>query len=495
MAVWDFAMRLDRESREPLFRQIARGVTGDIRRGRLRPGDRLPGSRTLAKTLGVQRLTVVAAYDELVAEGWTIAERARGMFVSPAIPELQPRRGSDSRTSASTRPARPPFALPPAPPWELPYRVPPGALLFAPNRPDVRLVPRDVIGRAYRRALRRGSQMLLSYGLPEGHERFRAAIAGMLASTRGIAATADDVCVTCGSQMAVALLARALVRPGDIVAMEALGFGPAVEIFRLQGAEVVAIPVDEEGLRIEPLERLARSGRLRVVHVTPHHQFPTTVTLAAARRLRLLALARAHRFAIIEEDYDHEFHYDGSPVLPMASADDHGVVAYVGTFSKVLAPALRAGYIVAARSLLASVIAHRAHFDVQGDQVLEYALGELIEEGEIQRHIRRARREYAARRDVLMTALQRRLGSALTWTAPAGGIGLWVRAADDVDIDAWATRASEHGAVMVTARRFALDGKARRFARLGFGYLDRQEIEEGVRRLAAARPRAGQGMV
>ncbi len=489
MATWDFAMSLDRQRAEPLFRQIARGIVGDIRRGRLRPGDRLPGTRTLARTLGVQRLTVTSAFDELVAEGWMVTEPARGAFVSPAIPELQARRPAEGDGRLVSRPTRTLFSIPPAPPWEMPYQVPTGALLFAPNRPDVRLVPRDVIGRAYRRALRRGSATLLSYGKPEGHERFRAAIAAMLSSTRGVAATAEDVCVTCGSQMAVALLARTLVRPGDIVAMEALGFGPAVEIFRLQGAEVVAIPVDEEGMRIEPLERLARTGRLRVAHVTPHHQFPTTVTLSASRRLRLLALARTSRFAIIEEDYDHEFHYEGSPVLPMASVDDHGVVAYVGTFSKVLAPALRAGYVVAARSLLAKVIAYRAHVDVQGDQVLEYALGELIEDGEIQRHIRRARREYTARRDVLVDAQRRRLGHAMTFAVPAGGLGLWVRAADDIDIDDWAARARAKGAVMATARGFALDGKPRPFARLGYGYLDRRELDEGVRRLAAARPR------
>jgi GntR family transcriptional regulator / MocR family aminotransferase len=210
--------------------------------------------------------------------------------------------------------------------------------------------------------------------------------------------------------------------------------------------------------------------------------------MSAARRLRLLELARSHRFAIIEEDYDHEFHYDGRPVLPLAAHDREGVVAYVGTFSKVLAPALRIGYVVAPRPLLSLVIAHRLHFDVQGDRVLEYALSELIEEGEIQRHIRRVRREYAARRDVLVHALRRWVGDALRFAVPAGGIGLWVRAAEGVDIDAWARRARSRGVVIATAATFAVDRKPRPFARLGFASLDRLELVEGVRRLAAARP-------
>jgi len=480
-------MALDRQKGAPLFLQIARAITDDIRRGRLRPGDALPGTRTLARSLGVQRLTVVAAFDELVAEGWIVNRRARGAFVSPELPEAVPRRLVPG-AQAKGVPDRVPFALEPGPPVEMPYDdLPPGALLFAPNRPDVRLIPHDIIGRAYRRAVRRGRGVLLSYGRPQGHERLRTAIAGMLKSARGLAATADDVCITRGSQMGLWLLARALLRPGDVVAMEELGYLPAAQVFRLQGARVVPVPVDPDGIEIEPLARLARGGRLRVVHVTPHHQFPTTAVLAAARRLRLLDLAREHRFAVIEEDYDHEFHYDGRPVLPLASADRWGVVSYVGTFSKVLAPALRVGYVVAPRPLLASVVGHRLYTDVQGDRVLEFALAELMEEGEVQRHIRRVRREYRARRDVLAQALHETVGEALRFRLPAGGIGLWVEADRGIDIDAWAERARRRGVLMATAIRFAIDGRPRPFARLGFASLDRDELVEGVRRLALAR--------
>jgi GntR family transcriptional regulator/MocR family aminotransferase len=162
-------------------------------------------------------------------------------------------------------------------------------------------------------------------------------------------------------------------------------------------------------------------------------------------------------------------------------------VAYVGTFSKVLAPALRIGYVVAPPPLLASVIGHRLYTDVQGDRVLEYALAELIEEGEVQRHIRRVRREYGARRDVLVDALRRGLGGAVSFSVPAGGIGLWVRVEEGLDVESWARRAKDRGAVIATALSFAVDGKPRPFARLGFASLDRKELVEGVRRLAAAR--------
>jgi len=296
------------------------------------------------------------------------------------------------------------------------------------------------------------------------------------------------VCITRGSQMGIALLARALVRPGDVVAVERLGYRPAWEAFRQAGAKVVGVPVDERGLEVDALERLIAEQPIRALYVTPHHQFPTTVTLAAGRRIQLLDLARRHRFAIIEDDYDHEFHYDGRPVLPLASADPAGVVAYVGSLSKVLAPALRIGYVVAPAPLIERVAAHRSYVDTQGDHVLEHALAELLEDGMIQRHIRRVRREYGARRDRLVSSLREHVGERVTFTVPAGGIALWVRAArgGGVDVDAWARAAKDRGAIMVTASAYTLDGRSKPYARLGFASLNAAELDEGVRRLASA---------
>jgi GntR family transcriptional regulator/MocR family aminotransferase len=487
MARWHFVLELNQRSTVPLFRQIAAAITDAIRRGRIRPGDRLPGARTLATTAGVNRQTVVAALDELVAEGWIVTAPARGTFVSPALPERPPGRGRRTLPSSGVA-ARPPFDVPRGPSDALPYNVPPGGLLLAPSRPDVRLIPYGLIGRAYGRAIRRSGHELLGYGRPQGHKPLRGALAGMLAATRGLAVSADDVCITRGSQMGIALLARALLRPGDIVAVEELCHPPAVEAFRSQGAEIVGIPLDREGIRLEPLEQLVRARGIRALYLTPHHQFPTTVMLSAPRRLRLLELARTSRFAIIEEDYDHEFHYHGRPVLPLASLDRAGVVAYVGTLSKVLAPGLRTGYVVAARELLTTVVAHRLHLDVQGDRVLEHALAELIEQGEVQRHIRRVRREYAARRDTLVDALHKWVGTALSFEVPVGGVALWAMAAGGIDIDLWADRARARGVVIVTGRSYSVDRKPRPFTRLGFASLTRGELVEAVRRLAAARP-------
>jgi GntR family transcriptional regulator/MocR family aminotransferase len=225
---------------------------------------------------------------------------------------------------------------------------------------------------------------------------------------------------------------------------------------------------------------------LRAIYLTPHHQFPTTVTLSAARRLRLIDFAQRARVAIVEDDYDHEFHYDGRPIAPLASADRSGVVIYIGSLSKVLAPALRTGYVVGAARVIERIAAHRSLVDTQGDQVLEYALAELLEEGEIQRHVWRVRREYAARRDRLVERLQKLLGTTLTFDVPAGGIAIWTRASDDVDVERWARDAAERGVIAITGQSVAFDGRPRPYFRLGFAALTPAELAEAVRRLAVA---------
>jgi GntR family transcriptional regulator/MocR family aminotransferase len=198
-----------------------------------------------------------------------------------------------------------------------------------------------------------------------------------------------------------------------------------------------------------------------------------------------LELARKHRFAIVEDDYDHEVHYRGRPILPLASADRAGVVVYLGTLSKVLAPGVRVGYVVAPRAVLERMTALRRMVDRQGDPAVERAVAELLEDGVVQRHARRMRRVYHARRDALLEAMHDRLGERLVAPVPDGGMALWARAAPGVDIDAWSQRAARAGVLFPTARSFALDRKPRPFARLPYAPLDERELREAVARMAS----------
>src|SRR6185436_7204697 len=186
------------------------------------------------------------------------------------------------------------------------------------------------------------------------------------------------------------------------------------------------LPVDEHGLVVDALAELCARERVRAVYVTPHHQYPTTAVLAPGRRIALLELARAQRIAILEDDYDHEFHYEGRPVLPLASADRSGCVVYLGTLSKILAPGLRIGFVVAPPPVVERLSHLRMFADRQGDNLAEYAVAELLEDGEVQRHARRSRKLYQQRRDALASALRKRLGTAVSFQVPSGGSALWV---------------------------------------------------------------------
>jgi len=496
MATWTVAIDVDATEKGPTFLRIARAVAADIRRGRLRAGDALPGTRTLATSLGVHRNTVLAAYRELVAEGWIATEEARGTFVSAEIPDVAPRRFSPAASVAREVASRAGFDLgaarvPPLPP---PAPLPAGRLgdarmSLGGGIPDVRLVPGGELARAMRRVLRRRCVEVLSYGDAAGPAILRAALASMVAATRGVAARPENVLVTRGSQMGIDLVARALVAPGDVVVVEGLGYRPAWEALRAAGAELVPVPVDAQGIDVDAVERLAATMRVRGVYVTPHHQFPTTVTLAPARRLRLLELARERRMFVLEDDYDHEFHYEGRPVLPLASADVHGVVVYLGTLSKVLAPGMRIGFVVAPEPLVERLAALRRIVDRQGDQLLEHAIAEMLEDGEIQRHIRRAKRIYAERRARLAAMLTKQLGSVLSFALPVGGTAIWARAAPDVSVDAWTANAEALGLVLQPAKQFAYDGKSRPFLRIGFAQHDEREVKEALRRMVAALPK------
>jgi GntR family transcriptional regulator / MocR family aminotransferase len=487
MRTWELSVPLDEASPTPLFVQIARALAEDIRRGRLKPGAPLPGSRALATTLRVHRNTVLAAYQELEAQGWISTAPARGTFVSTALPDVDPlpaARVTEPRKLESVG-----FVLePPLESREI-VEFPRGALVLLGGSPDVRLLPVEVLARAWRRAFKLGGQRLLDYAGPQGHPRLRAALAQMLASVRGLAATPDSLLVTRGSQGALYLAARALVRPGDRVAVEALGYRPAWGALQSVGAQLVPIPVDEEGIRVDKLEAAAARQGLRAVYLTPHHQYPTTVTLSPARRLALLAWARTAGCALIEDDYDHEFHYDGRPVLPLASADRDNVVIYVGTLSKVLAPGLRVGFLFAPLPFIHRAASIRAVVDRQGDLVAEYALAELLEEGELQRHVRKMRGVYLSRRDALVEALRKELDGALDFTVPAGGMTLWARCAPGLDSAAWAERSREAGVWVSHGGQYTFDGQPFPAVRLGFAGLKETELREAVRRMARARPR------
>jgi len=457
---------------------LARAIRDDIRTGRLQPGQRLPGSRSLAARVQVGRSTVVRAYAELAAEGWLEGRPGSGMVVVGPHLEDQPAPPAPARETALG------FALP-APPVHIPREPTPLDCRYRMEggTPDLRSLPLTDLSRAIRRVLQGRGRTVVDYGDPGGDPKLRTVLSRWLAETRGLPDDPARLIPLRGSQMGLFLLSRVLLRPGDRVAVEAYGYQPAWGALQSAGAQLVGIPVDQDGLRVDLLP-----DDVRAVYLTPHHQYPTTALLSAPRRLALLAWARKHRVAVLEDDYDHEFHFGGRPVLPLAHLDRHGVVVSIGTLSKAFAPGLRLGWVHGPPPLITRLTEARRLVDRQGDHLMERAIAHLLEDGTIARHIRRMRRTYARRRALLYDLVA---DLPLHPVETAGGLALWCRT--DPCADTWSRNARTHSVFVRPGRTFRLDGRPCNHLRLGFAGLDEAELRAAIQRLTRATPSGAQG--
>ncbi len=471
---------LDPASRQPTYLQIAQALMAEIHRGRFQPGDRLPGYRALAEQLGVSRTTALAAYGELQSGGWVASTPGEGSVVAPDPPRALPGAGAPAPP-----PAGPGFDLAPDGP-QLPGKVAASVLEVATGVPDPRLVPGAALARAYRRALTVNPLAALDADDLRGHPCLRAALGRHLTATRGIPAAPETLLVTRGSQMAFFLAAQALFVPGDHVAVEALGDRGVWDAFTHAGARCLPVPVDRGGLDVEALATLAGQTRLRAVLVSPQRQYPTLAVLAPERRRRLLELAAAHRFAVLESDLDSEFQLDGRPVAPLAAADPAGVVIHFGVLSKIFSPGLRLGVVRAPAAFVERLRQQRLVLDRQGDPVLERAMAELLDDGEVQRHVNRMHLIFRRRRDALCAALARELGDSIEAPRPAGGLSLWVTVRAGLDVDAWAARALRLGVSFRPGRQFAFDGAPVQGFRIGYSNFAEPTLEDVAGRLGRA---------
>jgi GntR family transcriptional regulator/MocR family aminotransferase len=483
----EIRITIDRKQKIAPYLQIAHAIIEEIRRGRLHPGSALPSTRDLAKALEVNRKTVILAYDELTAQGWLTPERARGTFVSPSLPTAQPAAFAFRPIEAPSIPEEPDFRLP-GQKSRIDMLLPePGVLMFDDGAPDTRLIPVNELARAYRRSLLSLSRdNLLGYGDPRGTVALRKAVSGMLNAERGLNTTAETICLTRGSEMAIFIAARVLTQPGDTVVLESLSYPPAREAFLANGAQVVTVRVDAQGLRLDDLEKVCRAQRVRCVYLTPHHQFPTTVLLPPERRLRLLTLADQFGFAIIEDDYDHDFHFSHRPMLPLASADQWGKVAYIGSLSKLLTPSLRSGYIAGAKRFVDRVAEEILLIDRQGDPATELAVADMMDSGEIRRHARKVLRVYDDRRMLFTGLLKREFGSLIDFDVPDGGLAFWVRLDPSIDAARLAMTAGSHGVKFMPGATYSISGEPTSGVRLGFASLNELELAEAVKRLGAS---------
>lgn len=500
-AAVDLVLGIDPARPEPLHRQLYGGLRSAILEQRLKPGARLPSTRGLATTLGLARNTVHGAYDQLLAEGYLETRHGSGTYVAASLPDDALRAEPGDRAARAPGGEEAVGATPAVPRGDLgqrlsnwgrrvaeiapaPYGSPttPLPIDFRHGRPDVTHFPVDEWRRVASRQSRQLDRDDLWYGPPAGLPSLRAALAEYLGRARGVRCTPEQVIVTTGTQQAIDLISRLLVEGDDVVVVEDPCYPGARRVFEALGATLVDVPVDEHGLRTDDLP----DAPACLVYTTPSHQYPSGATLPVSRRLDLLRWAERHDALVIEDDYDSEFRHVGRPLEALQGLDRSGRVAYVGSFSKVLYPALRLGYLVAPSALVRLAAEAKRLLDLQTATPGQEMLAELIQSGQFEAHLRRMRRVYRGRRAALLEALDRELGPLATPGPNDAGLYLRLVLADGLDEEAVARRAAELGVAVYPAGPYYARPVARPGLILGYAAVDEAGIAEGIRRLRLA---------
>jgi GntR family transcriptional regulator/MocR family aminotransferase len=485
------AVVLDPTSRAPLHTQVYEALRDAILAGRMRPGSKLPSTRALALHLNLARNTVMGAYEQLLAEGYLRGQAGSGTYVADALPEqlllarrkplpspLRPRGGTLlSKRGAMVADASSPFRRA----WP---RLGPEGLAFQVGMAAFDAFPADTWGRLTQQRWSRSWRDLLTLHEPQGYPLLRRQIADYLVTARGVRCGPEQVIVVNGTQQAIALAAQVLLDPGDSAWIEDPGYSVARVALDAAGAITVPVPVDDEGLEVTVGVRRCKAARLAVV--TPSHQFPLGVTMSLRRRLELLSWAREANGWIFEDDYDSEFRYAGRPLAALQGLSPDARVLYAGTFSKVLSPSLRLGYLVVPEGLVDAFVAAKALADVSSPPLEQAVVADFMAEGHFARHVRRMRVLYERRKDALLEAGERELSGLLELQPATAGMHLvgWLpRGRDD---RAAAERAAEQGVRTHPLSDLRIHAAGRGALLLGYASVTEDEIAEGARRLKAA---------
>ncbi len=477
-------VQLDKSSPIPLYLQISQQIRELILSGALPEGSRLPPQRELAAQLGVNRTTVINAYQELAADGLVDATIGRGTVV---------------RTTA-----RPPTSVPPSPlPWAEVFSLRMQATLdplirdmmalcarqdvisFAAGVPAPDLYPLDQFRAVMDEVLKRDGRTLLQHCPTEGHFPLRQWLAERMAE-RGAQVSARNVLVLSGSQQGLDLVARLLLEPGDAVIAESPSYLGVLQVFQAVGVRLLTVPLDEQGMRIDLLEQILARRRPKLIYTLPTFQNPTGVTLSLERRHQLLALAQRYQVPILEDDPYGELRYEGRPVPTLKSLDRYGHVLYLSTFSKMLFPGLRLGWLAAPEPVIERLVLLKQLTDLHSNTLGQWALAEFCRRGLLDAHLSRLRKIYARRRDAMCDALHRYCPPGLTWNHPEGGFYLWCRLPQKLRARELLAEAARRQVAFIVGDAFHVDGGGQEWMRLNFTYHTEETIIEGVKRLGQA---------
>lgn len=476
-------LHLDRSSRTPLYLQLSNALIKNIHAGMIQAGHKLPGSRKMAALLAINRRTVITAYEELESQGWLEIKLNSGCYVSSILPQLHPRQFADADYPMQI--SHTPFEFEDQFSYLShfepdPFRAEP--LVIDAGYPDIRLAPLVSLSSNLSSLMKgKRSNRLMNYSTDFcGDLNLRTQLVQHLRASRSIQIDIDNLMITRGSLMAFFNIFQIILQTGDKVIVGVPGFQVANNIIRIAGGEILEVPVDDYGIDVDEIERTCQRERIKAVFIMPHHHNPTTVSLRADRRMKLLTLSHQYGFAIIEDDYDYDFHYNSSPILPMASLDKSGHVIYVGSLSKTIAPALRMGFIVASKELIRHVSRLSRFIDCHGNIVMERAISMLFDEGEIKRYFKKALKKYHERRDHFCQLLRKELGSAIEFDDPEGGMAAWVKFDPAISLPDLRKKSLTKG--LVISKSVFHDDKNNHLnaIRMGFASLSEEEASNAI---------------
>lgn len=474
---------INASSRSPQYQQLTDRLLHLIKEGTIKAGSKLPSSRELSKIVQVHRKTVIAAYDELNAQGWIVSQARSGYYVNARLPLSKPlSMGQPAEKFPDlflvSLPAR---SIPANQDLETTVRP---KLIIDDGLPDGRIAPYQALHSALRQITQRTYKLKqLNTGSTGAASPLKEALVNYLSRSRGFTPEVKNLLTTNGAQMGIYLCAQLLIHPGEVVAVGTPGYSLAHTTFLDRGAKLTALPVDNDGLDVDRLEQLCRTTKIKLVYVVPHHHYPTTVTLSPQRRLQLIELSCKYDFVILEDDYDYDYHYSSSPHLPLASYAHNGRVIYIGSLSKCFAASLRLGFLVASADFIATAANFRRSIDIRGDHVLEDAVAKLLESGEMDRHIKRSVKLYRERRDLICHAMDQKLNSYLTYVKPAGGLAVWLNVKRGYNVSQLSRMLRKKGIFLGERLIFGEDQHLNHL-RIGFASLDNDEINELIESLA-----------
>lgn len=481
-------VQLDRESAVPLYVQIVEGVRRLIASGALDPGTRLPAARQLARELGINRNTANNAYDELVAEGLLERHVGQGTYVARELgagAEAEAPRGEIRGAAAVwTQALRREAGWSRDPGFEelVALCTEPAPFPFSSGLPPAEFYPVDEFRRATNAALREHGQEILEFGNTAGYPPFLQQLRHRLAGL-GIGAAPGEVMTSCGTQEGLDLLSEVVLEPGDSVVLGVPTYPGALRVFGLRQATCIGVPLDEEGMRPDLLERALAAQRAKFIYVIPTFHNPTGGVMSLERRREILSLSARYRVPILEDHVSGELYYESPPPAPLKALDEDGLVVHLSSFSKILFPGLRLGWLVAPEDLIERMKQAKGARDLHTNTMAQGAMHEFCRRGHLKSHLARIRRIYRERRDAMLGALDEHFPREARWTRPTGGLYLWVTLPSDIDVTALFFDAREAGVLFAPGPIFCSDGSGGNAFRLGFSLLSPGMIGEGVGRL------------